>query len=236
MCYLSTFWKVTFYIHLPNVIKAHCLPKNDRSFPERSSFFLPQLFIAFYFPRNSLNLRQKSIRKPDMKILIATFFLITSIYAGNTKQKEMKIVEFPETVKALPNFTLQDLDGERVNSKDFLGKITVLDFWATWCKSCKKAIPTLNRLSDKYADKINVIGINTDYKGVNKAMKYVIKYNIGYQTLISPSTRLSEELDIESLPMILVFDKKGKFVKRIKGFEKDDKQEFLATVNSLLKK
>ncbi len=137
----------------------------------------------------------------------------------------------------LPKFAFKDVDGIMVKSDEYKGKVVVLDFWATWCLSCKKAIPVLNELGDKYASKgLEILGMNTDKKSVDKIIGYLIKNNIGYRTLlVGRSSRLAEDLEVFSMPMIYVFDRKGKLVTQVKGFEKDDKEQLLAAVNKLMK-
>ena len=50
-----------------------------------------------------------------------------------------------------PEFSLENLDGERVALSSFGGRVVVLDFWATWCKPCIKAFPGLHDLVGQYA-------------------------------------------------------------------------------------
>jgi peroxiredoxin len=55
--------------------------------------------------------------------------------------------------QGLKNYTLSNTDGEEIQLSEILGeKLTVLDFWATWCKPCMKAIPGLIKLSDEFKD------------------------------------------------------------------------------------
>jgi thiol-disulfide isomerase/thioredoxin len=64
---------------------------------------------------------------------------------------------------AAPEFTLTTQTGEKVNLSDFRGKIVYLDFWASWCGSCRRTIPWMNSLQKKFTkDKFQVIAINLD--------------------------------------------------------------------------
>src|SRR5688572_11032838 len=51
---------------------------------------------------------------------------------------------------SLPSFSLPDLEGRSISSKDWEGKLVLVDFWATWCADCRQTIPALSRLQDKY--------------------------------------------------------------------------------------
>jgi DsbE subfamily thiol:disulfide oxidoreductase len=49
--------------------------------------------------------------------------------------------------KPAPEFTLTTLDGKEMKLSDQKGSVVVLDFWATWCPPCRKAMPHLQKLS-----------------------------------------------------------------------------------------
>jgi cytochrome c biogenesis protein CcmG, thiol:disulfide interchange protein DsbE len=159
-----------------------------------------------------------------LRILMMIGLLVGLSFAAGNKQM-------------LPLFNIQDVDGEVVSSKDFKGKVLVVDFWATWCLSCKKVIPVLNELQSKYDDKsFAAIGINTDKKRRNKIIGYMIKNNIEYPTLLAgKNSRIAEELEVFSYPSVYVFNKTGELVLKVEGFEDDDKKALLATVKRLMK-
>ena len=62
-----------------------------------------------------------------------------------------------------PDFTLEDLRGQRITLSDALAEgPVILDFWATWCRPCKKALPALQALADEYDDKVTVLTVSID--------------------------------------------------------------------------
>ncbi|MGL1901115.1 MAG: TlpA family protein disulfide reductase [Fibrobacterales bacterium] len=156
-------------------------------------------------------------------VLLFCLFIGTSLSA---QEKQM-----------MPKFAFKDIDDMVVSSKEFEGKVLIIDFWATWCLSCKKVIPVLNELQKKYENKaFAAIGINTEKKRRNKVISYMIKNNIEYPTLLAgQGSRLAEELEVFSLPSIFIFDAKGELVLKVEGFEDDDKKKLLGAVDTLMK-
>jgi len=60
-----------------------------------------------------------------------------------------------------PDFSLTSLTGTTIHLADYRGKKPViLDFWATWCPNCRRDMPRLNELYNKYKDKVEVIGVD----------------------------------------------------------------------------
>ena len=58
--------------------------------------------------------------------------------------------------------TMETLDGRTMSTRDWQGKVTLVNFWATWCGPCRQEIPDLIRLQERYPDHLQVIGISTD--------------------------------------------------------------------------
>ncbi len=66
------------------------------------------------------------------------------------------IVRITSPVEAW-DFTLEDLQGSPVSLKDFRGKLVFLNFWATWCGFCRKEMPSIERLWQKFKEEDFVI-------------------------------------------------------------------------------
>lgn len=62
-----------------------------------------------------------------------------------------------------PEFSLNDLSGQKRSLADYKGKVVLLNFWATWCPPCLAELPALNRVAKKYKDKgLRVVTISCD--------------------------------------------------------------------------
>jgi len=60
-----------------------------------------------------------------------------------------------------PAWELKGVDGKLVKSSEFVGKVVILDFWATWCGPCRMEIPSFIELQKQYADKgLVVVGVS----------------------------------------------------------------------------
>ncbi len=65
-----------------------------------------------------------------------------------------------------PNFTAPTPDGDKLALKDAMGKVTIIDFWAAWCKPCRVENPNLVKTYNKYKeDGLSVIGVSLDRPG-----------------------------------------------------------------------
>ena len=69
----------------------------------------------------------------------------------------------PKIGDPAPAFTLQTLDGKTVSSESLKGKTVLIDFWATWCGPCRKALPELKELLQKNTGKpLMLISVSAD--------------------------------------------------------------------------
>lgn len=92
-----------------------------------------------------------------------------------------------------------------------VGKVMILDFWFTTCMPCIKAIPDLNRLKQKYQDKIEVIGINpfeNQLRHQAKIEQFLQRTPMDYPILLV--NEVPEEYNIQGFPTLYIIDQDGK--------------------------
>jgi thiol-disulfide isomerase/thioredoxin len=117
----------------------------------------------------------------------------------------------------LPGFTLTDLDGKKLSSTDWHGKVVLLNFWATWCGPCRAEIPDLVALQNKYRDRLLIIGISEDEGPVDVVRQFAAQYKVNYP--VAMTTPDVEKLfpGISALPTTFILDKDGKVAQKHVG-------------------
>lgn len=141
-----------------------------------------------------------------------------------------------EPLRSMPDFTLPDLDGKPRASKEWQGKVVLVDFWATWCAGCRETIPALSRLQAKYGDHgLSVIGISLDKGAKAKVGKFAKKLKVNYQMLLDSEDTLSRVFGFEGLPSLYLFDRQGNLVKAMVGYTAVQDKDLEALVIAQLK-
>jgi peroxiredoxin len=119
--------------------------------------------------------------------------------------------------KAMPDFTLADLNGTKWTMNSHRGNVVLVNFWASWCPPCRSETPALVSVANAYKDKgLDVVGISMDETGIAAARPFVEKYRIPYPVLLPTSDfKLADAVD--SLPTTLLIDRQGRMAKAYVG-------------------
>jgi thiol-disulfide isomerase/thioredoxin len=126
----------------------------------------------------------------------------------------------PEGAEA-PDWSLSTPDGTAITLKSLRGKVVVLDFWAVWCVPCKKAMPGIQKLHEKFKDKpVVVYGIDTWEKGNNDPAGYMKKSGFTYGLLLKGET-IAPAYGIQGIPVFYVIGTDGKVVYAAAGSDNE---------------
>ncbi len=115
----------------------------------------------------------------------------------------------------MSDFSLENMKGERISIDEFRGRKTLINFWATWCRPCRKEMPMLNGvfLSQDPAD-FSVVGIAIDKP--EKVIQFVAELGIDFPIMVGQS----EAYDVMkamgnealTLPYTILIDEEGEVV------------------------
>ena len=140
--------------------------------------------------------------------------------------------------QVVKNYTLPNTENTQLSLYDLSGeKLTVLDFWTTWCKPCRKAIPELNKIYSEYRDQgVQIIGVNCDgprstaqVPGVSKSLA------IEYPVLVDVNMDIANSLNIGNFPTLVILDQKKRIKFYHEGFIPGDEEEIIEALKDLLK-
>ena len=136
----------------------------------------------------------------------------------------------------LPSFSLPDLDGKVWNSTQFEGQALVVDFWATWCATCKETVPKLAELSEKYKGQgLTVLGISVDKGSAEKIRKSAGKLGINYLVLLDQDNTLAPSFGFSGIPSLYIFDRQGNLEAAMPGYDPEQEKQLSSATEKALR-
>jgi thiol-disulfide isomerase/thioredoxin len=128
--------------------------------------------------------------------------------------------EAPKPKRKPLSFTVTDLDGHPVKLSKWRGHPVIMDFWATWCPPCRKEVPELNAIYNRYRKRgLVVVGMSVDKvqgDGVKSVRPFTREFKITYPILMADDAMV-EALDLDNLPTVLFINRKGETISRLEG-------------------
>lgn len=152
--------------------------------------------------------------------------LISSILFLNLLKANTELIKFPD-------FTADSLGtGTSINQSIFLNKVTLVDFWASWCGPCKESLPDYVALAHKYKNKnFQLIAISLDDNRTD-ALSFLKKIKIDLPAYLEPKPSLQSELKLEVVPISFVVSSKGHIIKKFRGYKKHHLKEIEELIES----
>jgi thiol-disulfide isomerase/thioredoxin len=142
-----------------------------------------------------------------------------------------------EVGSAAPEWTLKDAEGKEVSLKSLRGKLVLLDFWATWCGPCRQAMPSVQKLYEKYkARPVAVFGVNCYERGPNvDPVGFMKKGGFTYPQLLQGSD-VARTYKAVGIPTFYLIAPDGKILLAFSGFSASGEQQLEATIERELAK
>jgi len=120
-------------------------------------------------------------------------------------------LEADDAKRQTADFTLLDLQGKPWHLRDLKGKVVLVNFWATWCPPCRKEMPDLQALYDKYKDQ-GFLVLSISDEETTKVSPFIAERKITYPVLLDPGRKINDAFIVEGIPKSFVYDREGKMV------------------------
>jgi thiol-disulfide isomerase/thioredoxin len=139
----------------------------------------------------------------------------TDTNAGTSGEK--LTLQFYRDPSPVGDVTMTDVDGRRISSADWKGKVVIVNFWATWCPPCRAEIPDLVRLQNKYRDQLQIIGISDDDDPPAVVKKWADERGMNYPIVMSTPELRKVFTGVTALPTSFIVDRESRVVMRHVG-------------------
>jgi thiol-disulfide isomerase/thioredoxin len=140
--------------------------------------------------------------------------------------------------RALPSIDVKTLNGGNFNIAEIEnnGKPIVLNFWATWCKPCKKELNTIAEVYEDWQDEtgVKIVAVSIDNaRSMSKVTPYVNASDWDYEVYIDPNGDLKRAMGISTVPHTFLLNGKKEIIWQHKGYVDGDEDELFEQIKKL---
>ncbi len=165
-----------------------------------------------------------------MKNILTTLIVILSLSA---------FAQNDSTAATLPEISLKSVDGEDIQLADYgnNNKITVISFWATWCKPCIKELKNINGLLDEWIEEydMELVAISVDdSRNTVKVRPMVNAFNWDFDILLDPNGDVQRALNVANPPVTFLIDQNGRIVYTHTGYVEGDEYDLEDHIKELV--
>lgn len=154
------------------------------------------------------------------------------------KAGQMKGLKFHGSAQATSDAPFLAPDGSDTTMDTFEGRVTVLNFWATWCGPCRAEMPTLDALhqtlgGENFAVALIASGPRNEPEKIEKFFK--LAGVTALQSHRDPRTSIARDMGILGLPITVILNPEGKEIARLRGDAHWDSPEAIAILSAIIK-
>ena len=133
-------------------------------------------------------------------------------------QPKAQVSQEERRVILATDFTLPMLSGEDYTLSQTRGKMTIINFWASWCASCKMEAPHLQDLYEAYSDRVEIVAVNITSKDTKEdAATFVEQYALTFPVLLDKTGEISTMYGAFAIPTTVFLNEKGEIIHEYAG-------------------
>ena len=170
------------------------------------------------------------INQTIIKFLFFLFcFSIFSSISQTNEDVPLNNIAINEIPKPISSLIFEDFSGNEINLNHYVGKLVIINFWATWCAPCKKEMPSLDKLYQVNNFKnLQVFAVNMEQPNTLKTKKFFTNLNIQkLEIFFDRNLNFVKEFKLRGVPTTVLINKKGEEFARIIGEVNFQDKKFL---------
>jgi thiol-disulfide isomerase/thioredoxin len=149
--------------------------------------------------------------------------------------EDMGVLELPQTTDPV-EIRLQDINGNLVSLSDFRGRIVFLNFWTTWCPTCRIEMPSMEKLHQKFKNQdFAMVTVNIQ-ESVSQVEKFYKNFKLTFTTLLDTTGEVAMGFSIRSIPTTFILDNSGRIIGTVMGSREWDDRKAGALFEHLINK
>ena len=137
---------------------------------------------------------------------------------------------------AVPDLSFRDAQGTEIRLSKWLGRVVLVNLWATWCAPCRKEMPALADLQKQLgSDDFEVVALSIDRKGLAASAAFLKE--TGADTLglyIDETSKALHSLQALGLPVTVLIDRHGREIGRLLGPAEWSSDEAIALIKAAI--
>ena len=158
---------------------------------------------------------EQTLQSKPVHIFIPYAILFTVLFASlivsvNKVELEPYQTEYPQESFIAPGFKLPSLSGGNIDLKDYRGKVVFINFWATWCATCKVEMPSMQKVYDQFKDQgLEMLTISVD-KDQSLIQPFMEEYKLTFPVLLDPESDVAKkDYKTTGVPETFIVEGKG---------------------------
>jgi peroxiredoxin len=153
----------------------------------------------------------KNILKLLVVLPLVILVIVVVIGALGGKEEGQERLPRPSIGDPARDFTYPGLDGQPVRLSDYYGKkVVFVNIWATWCTECKKELPTVQAMYEKFrGDDFEVLAVSIDALGKKVVVPFMEEFGLKFPALLDTSGSVQLLYGTTGVPETFIIDKRG---------------------------
>jgi len=197
----------------------------DKSITMKTSFaYRPRLFLVIIIVCSGLG----------------AIFIYNAELSAKTDNRGMdKLFSIVGVIRVPPDkdpvaINLKDMNGKNISLSDYNGKIVFLNFWTTWCPTCRIEMPSMEKLHQKLKNKdFAMLTINLQ-ESASQVKAFFKEFKLTFTALLDSNGEVGASFGIRAIPTTYILDKTGRIIGRVNGPREWDSKAAIALFENLI--